>query len=61
MRPRCFSEIHVFEKIFGRPGEDNICWAAALGALERCGRWQEALQLLMRMLDLFAPSFTRIR
>ena len=28
-----------------------------MGALERCGRWQEALQLLLRMLDLFVRSY----
>jgi len=44
-------------RFYDRPAEDNICWAAALGALERCGRWQEALQLLLRMLDLFVRSY----
>lgn len=36
-------------------GQDNLCWAAALSALDHCGRWQEALDLLLRMLGAVEP------
>lgn len=36
--------------------QDNICWATALGALDSCKQWQEALKLLLRTLAVIFQS-----
>jgi len=52
-----FTHGHFLVAVFcGCEWQDNLCWAAALSALDHCGRWQEALDLLLRMLgSVFEP------